>query len=263
MNRCQRWLLTGASLWLGVSAMAAEPVRLAHMVYFTLAEDTAENRRQLIAGCQQYLSGHDGTVYFSVGAIAADLDRDVNDQQFDVALHIVFADRGAHDRYQTDRRHLQFIDQYQSLWSKVRVFDSNLATTAGPIDRFLAAKVAFDAAPRSFADAVAAMADRYNQQNEGGAPVSIRLLTDDLKSEGITANQRLRGIDPTGKTVAELLTAIVVSANPDQRSEGTHDIRQRLIWAVSPDGDSIWITTRGGAAAAKLVLPDVFQPAKR
>lgn len=106
---------------------AAEP-QLAHMVFFTLDEDTSANRETLVAACQKYLQGHEGTVYFSAGAIADDLARDVNDREFDVALHLVFANKAAHDTYQTHARHLEFIEKNKHLWSGVRVFDSYVPT---------------------------------------------------------------------------------------------------------------------------------------
>ena len=40
-------------------------VQLAHMVYFQLTESSQTNRDHLVGQCQKYLSGHDGTVYFS------------------------------------------------------------------------------------------------------------------------------------------------------------------------------------------------------
>jgi len=102
---------------------AAEP-QLAHMVFFTLAEDNQANRDELVAACQKYLSDHNGTVYFSAGPIADDLTREVNDREFDVALHLVFANKAAHDTYQTHPQHLEFIEKSKHLWSGVRVFDS-------------------------------------------------------------------------------------------------------------------------------------------
>jgi len=106
---------------------AAEP-QLAHMVFFTLAEDNKANRDTLVKACQKYLSDHDGTLHFSAGSIADDLQRDVNDREFDVALHLVFANRAAHDTYQTHPQHLEFIEKNKHLWSGVRVFDSYLPT---------------------------------------------------------------------------------------------------------------------------------------
>jgi hypothetical protein len=115
-----------AILFLGscaVSASAAEP-QFAHMVFFTLASESAENQEKLIAACEKHLSKHDGEVYFSVGARATDLKRDVNDQGFSVALHIVFESKAAYEKYAPHPRHEKFIAENKALWSKVRVFDS-------------------------------------------------------------------------------------------------------------------------------------------
>ena len=63
-------------------------------------------------------------MFFSAGVIAEDFKRDVNDRDWDVALHLVFADKAAHDKYQNDQRHIQFINENKAGWAKVRVFDS-------------------------------------------------------------------------------------------------------------------------------------------
>jgi hypothetical protein len=103
--------------------VAVEP-QVAHMVFFTLNDSTPENRAKLVAACDKYLDGHDGTVYYSAGAIAEDFDRPVNVRDYDVGLHVVFKDKAAHDVYQTHPRHLQFIEENKATWKQVRVFDS-------------------------------------------------------------------------------------------------------------------------------------------
>jgi quinol monooxygenase YgiN len=111
--------------------MAAEPsakdTQLGHMVFFTLNESTQENKDKLVELCKKHLTKHPGEVYFSVGTIVPDLARDVNDRNFDVALHVVFENRAAHDAYQTSPRHLEFIAAIKGTIKQVRVFDSNLA----------------------------------------------------------------------------------------------------------------------------------------
>lgn len=104
----------------------SEAQQLAHMVYFDLNEDTPANRATLIASAKEHLSGHDGTVYFSVGELVPDLDRPVNDHDFAVALNVVFENRAAHDVYQTHERHLKYIETNKASWKRVRVFDSYL-----------------------------------------------------------------------------------------------------------------------------------------
>lgn len=103
---------------------ASSEHQLGHMVFFTLKDRTPAAREKLVGLCQKYLSGHPGTVYFSVGTIAEDMQRDVNDRDFDVALHVVFKDKKAHDDYQVAPRHLSFVEEGKPSWAKVRVFDS-------------------------------------------------------------------------------------------------------------------------------------------
>jgi hypothetical protein len=108
---------------LAASAQKA-PTALAHDVYFSLDDASPAARAELVAACHKYLTGYDGLVAFSVGVLAAELDRPVNDRDFDVALHMTFASRAAHDAYQEHPRHKQFIAEQQKNWKKVRVFDS-------------------------------------------------------------------------------------------------------------------------------------------
>jgi hypothetical protein len=97
---------------------------LAHNVYFALKDNSADAKNKLVAACKKYLSKHPGEVFFAAGTLATELDRPVNDRDFDVALHIVFVDRASHDKYQDAPRHKQFIDENKDNWKKVRVFDS-------------------------------------------------------------------------------------------------------------------------------------------
>ncbi len=100
--------------------------QLAHIVYFTLKERTPANTQALVNACKKYLSDHPGTVYFGVGTLVPDLDRPVNVRDFDVALHVVFDSRAAHDAYQQAPRHLQFIEENKPTWAQVRVFDADV-----------------------------------------------------------------------------------------------------------------------------------------
>jgi len=99
---------------------------LAHIVFFTLAERSDSNRAKLIEGCKKYLDKHNGVVYFSVGVNAPEYDREVNDRDYDVALHLFFKTANDQDAYQSHPRHLEFVKECKPLWKKVRVFDSSL-----------------------------------------------------------------------------------------------------------------------------------------
>jgi quinol monooxygenase YgiN len=106
------------------SAMAE--AMLAHVVYFTLKDNSTPAIRRQLELCKEHLTEHPGTVYFSVGTRTRGLNRDVNDKEFDVALHVVFKNRAAHDQYQTDPRHLKFIEASKPNWAKARVFDADV-----------------------------------------------------------------------------------------------------------------------------------------
>src|SRR5437763_2503570 len=103
--------------------------QVGHMVYFKLKDPTPENREKLVAACKKYLSDHEGTVYFAAGVIGDAFKREVNDRDWDVALHLVFADKVAHDKYATHPEHLKFIEEHKESWAKVRVFDSEITPT--------------------------------------------------------------------------------------------------------------------------------------
>lgn len=105
--------------------MPAAP-QLAHMVYFSLADNSPAQIEHMLQACQKYLAGHPGTVYFSVGTLCGELQRPVNVRDFDVALHVVFESKAAHDAYQVHPRHEQFIAENKPNWRQVRVFDSYL-----------------------------------------------------------------------------------------------------------------------------------------
>ncbi len=107
-----------------MSAVTGQSPLLSHSVFFSLNDDSAAAKEKLVAACKRYLSGHPGTMFFAAGTLAEGLDRPVNDRDFDVALHVVFQDRAAHDAYQQAERHLQFIQESKANWKKVRVFDA-------------------------------------------------------------------------------------------------------------------------------------------
>lgn len=108
-------------------AAGADDKAIGHMVYFKLKDSSPAAREKLVAACQKYLEKHDGVVFFAAGVVAHEFKREVNDRDWDVALHLVFANKAAHDKYQDHPEHLKFIEENKDNWSKVRVFDSAVA----------------------------------------------------------------------------------------------------------------------------------------
>jgi stress responsive alpha/beta barrel protein len=129
MMRAVGMALVFATLLSASAVTAAEPKVLAHDVYFALNDPSAEAKARLVTACRKYLTGHEGTVFFAAGTLAGELDRPVNDRDYDVALHVYFRDKAAHDKYQDAPRHKQFIQEMQGNWKKVRVFDSWVETS--------------------------------------------------------------------------------------------------------------------------------------
>jgi hypothetical protein len=98
--------------------------RLAHNVFFKLKDNSPAKVAELVAACKKYLNVQAGIVFFAAGTLCAELDREVNVRDWDVGLHIVFVDKAAHDAYQDDATHNQFIAENKANWSAVKVFDS-------------------------------------------------------------------------------------------------------------------------------------------
>jgi hypothetical protein len=98
---------------------------LVHNVYFTLNDNSAAAREQLIASMRKYLTDHPGVIFFATGTLTPDLSRPVNVQDWEVSAHVVFRTRADHDAYQIAPRHQQFIAENKANWKQVRVFDSD------------------------------------------------------------------------------------------------------------------------------------------
>lgn len=101
--------------------------KLAHLVYFTLNDRTDEAIEKLLSQCRHYLDSHDGLESFAVGTRDKELDRELNGD-FDVSLHLLFADRNSHDAYQVSERHQTFIRDNKPTWKNVVVYDSTIAS---------------------------------------------------------------------------------------------------------------------------------------
>lgn len=100
------------------------PDRLAHNVFFQLKDASDAKVAELVGACKKYLNVQPGIVFFAAGRLCAELDREVNDRDWHVGLHLVFDSKESHDAYQDDPTHNRFIDECKGNWAAVRVFDS-------------------------------------------------------------------------------------------------------------------------------------------
>ncbi len=95
-------------------------------------------------------------------------------------------------------------------------------------------------------------------------PLAIRLIGNDLQRDGITQNQRPGRLKLDDKSVAEILTEIMVRCNPNKDISGAGDLNCKLVWAIGDDPEqpgqnAILITTRQGVLEKELTLPAAFQ----
>lgn len=134
------------------------------------------------------------------------------------------------------------------------------------LDEVLTMKTSFSFAQQSLEFA---MRDLGNEVSDTikGAPVefSIKILGDDLQLDGITRNQSIRDFAQNDKTVGEIITALVMRANPITTVKTPDELDQKLIWVIGTDPDNaskklILITTRQQAAKKSYTLPDTFKP---
>ena len=112
-----------------------------------------------------------------------------------------------------------------------------------------------------------AIADIANEVRSSltGLPFNFQLniAGNDLMQDGITRNQAIRDFTMKDKPLADVLTGIVMKANPDPTVTSPSMPNQKLIWLITTDPNDpgnkiILITTRKAAATNNYTLPAVF-----
>ncbi|MCU0879116.1 MAG: hypothetical protein MUF06_15130 [Pirellulaceae bacterium] len=139
---------------------------------------------------------------------------------------------------------------------------------AGPktIDEVLAVKTTYTFDSQSLEFAMRDLALDVQDKIKGSpVPFEIRILGTDLEKDGITRNQTIRDFKHEDRSVADILTALVMKANPITTVKDPSETDQKLIWVVGPDPDNpakqiILITTRAAAATKNYKLPAPFLP---
>ena len=93
-----------------------------HIVFFWLNHpETQSDRDALRAGLESLKRiEHMSAAY--VGT-PAETRRPVIDHSYDFSLTFVFADKAAHDAYQTHPVHLSFVETCSHLWERVKIYD--------------------------------------------------------------------------------------------------------------------------------------------
>lgn len=144
---------------------------------------------------------------------------------------------------------------------RVAEIDKNIERLETPINKALRTSIRLRLRQTSFAEALETLEKYVTSGDSGIKDFSIHFLKEDIFREGITRNQRIKGYDEENVTVAEILTALVVMANPIRSVP--NDRVQKLVWVVgphpkTPEMSAVLITTRKGAEG-KFELPAVFR----
>lgn len=94
----------------------------------------------------------------------------------------------------------------------------------------------------------------------GGLPLDfqIELQGDDLRRNGITKNQQIRSFHCESRALREILTRLVMRANPVTTVVTSADADQRLVWYVDRSAPRVWISTRSAVLERGEVLPVEF-----
>ena len=97
---------------------------LIHTVYFWLTksatdEDRTEFRRRLAT-----LGAIESVEAFYLGAPAKTPKRPVIDATYDYSITVILASKTAHDRYQEDPIHKDFVERCAHLFERVQVYDA-------------------------------------------------------------------------------------------------------------------------------------------
>ncbi|WP_372720823.1 protein kinase [Novipirellula sp.] len=155
------------------------------------------------------------------------------------------------------------------------LFAINTTGSAGPtvaavtpkktftLDELLAEKMSVTFDQESLEFGINIIAEQFAASLPEGTEVPpMRIIGGDLQKMGITQNQQIRGFAKKEMPFRQVLTDLLLGANPDKTATGSHDVKQSLIWVVAddptrPGKKELLITTRQ-AAEGKYELPAEF-----
>ncbi len=125
------------------------------------------------------------------------------------------------------------------------------------IDRILTSEATLIVNQQSVETVMQDFADVVRLQT-GNAAFFIRIEGRDLQLEGITRNQQIRNVRLENRTIGQILTQLVVRANPSPVSDPRQP-QQKLLWVVAPgETPGVLITTRTAAREKGYRLPVDF-----
>ena len=97
---------------------------LVHIVLFWLKKDLSKDDLVFFKKEVNSLEKIPSVEHLYVGQPAGTTIRPVIDNSYDFCLTVVLKDIAAHDAYQEDHIHLEFIKKCSHMWEKVMIYDA-------------------------------------------------------------------------------------------------------------------------------------------
>jgi len=97
---------------------------LIHHVYFWLKNPEDSKTRDKFEKALKKLVTIDEIKNYHIGIPASTRERDVVDHSYSYSLMVIFENKENQDIYQKHPIHLDFVEQNEQLWEKVKVYDS-------------------------------------------------------------------------------------------------------------------------------------------
>jgi hypothetical protein len=98
---------------------------LIHTVIFWLKKDLTEDQKVEFTNEVKTLGEISSVESFHLGTPAPTPKRPVIEDSYDYAITVVLKDMDAHDDYQVDPIHLDFIDKCKDMWERVVIYDAD------------------------------------------------------------------------------------------------------------------------------------------
>lgn len=97
---------------------------LVHSVYFWLKPDLTDAQRAEFRASIETLKKIPSIEVAYIGVPAGVPDRPVIDKSYSVGLTVLCKDVAAHNAYQVDPIHLEFIAKCKTYWARVQIYDA-------------------------------------------------------------------------------------------------------------------------------------------
>lgn len=95
-----------------------------HSVYFKLKDKSPEVYQAFLEDTKNFGQNIPGIDFLKVGTVIPEVEGEIYDKDFDVALVSIFPDQDALNRYLGHADHLDYCERNGGNWESIRVFDA-------------------------------------------------------------------------------------------------------------------------------------------